>query len=57
MPAFPAAWPPWLVISAAVSVAAVALWLLAKAMRWILWLVLIAVFLACAVVAARMFLR
>ena len=57
MPALPAAWPPWLVVSAAVALAGIALWLLAKALRWILWLVLLAVLIACAVVAARMFLH
>jgi hypothetical protein len=46
--------PPWLVIACAVAGAALLLWLLAKALKWILWLLLIAALAACAVVAARL---
>jgi hypothetical protein len=49
-----AAWPPWLVVACAVVVAALVIWILAKSLKLILWLLLIAVLAACAVVAARL---
>jgi len=55
MSALPAAWPPWLVICGLVAAAGIALWILSKVLRWVLWLVLLAVFAACAIVAVRMF--
>ena len=55
MSALPAAWPPWLVICGLVAAAGIALWILSKVLRWVLWLVLLAVFAACAIMAVRMF--
>ena len=54
MPSLPANWPPWLVIACAVGAAGVLIWILAKAVKWFMWLLLIAVLAACAIAAAHL---
>ena len=45
--------PPWLVIACAVAFAGLVLWILAKAVKWFFWLLLIVALAACAIAAAR----
>jgi hypothetical protein len=54
MPSLPATWPPWFVVACAVAAAGVLIWILAKAMKWFMWLLLIAILAACAIAAAHL---
>jgi hypothetical protein len=49
--------PSWLIVACAVAVAGVLVWIVAKALKWVLWLVLIAAAAACALAAVRILLR
>ena len=50
-------YPPWLVVGCATIVAAVFIWLLIKALKWALWVLLIVVLVAGAVLALKLWLR
>jgi hypothetical protein len=53
----PPGWPPWLVIACAVAAVGILVWILAKAVKWLLWLVLAAAGVACVIAAVRVFLK
>jgi len=49
-------YPPWLVVACATIVAAVLIWLLVKALKWALWVLLIVVLVAGAATAVKLWL-
>ena len=53
----PPNWPPWLVIACGVAAAGILVWILAKTVKWLLWLVLAVAVVACVIAAVRVFLK
>jgi hypothetical protein len=53
----PQNWPPWLVIACAVAAVGILIWILAKAVKWLLWLVLAVAVVACVIAAVRVLLK
>ena len=49
--------PSWLIVACAVAAAGILIWILAKTLKWVLWLVLIAAVAAGAVAAVRILFR
>ena len=57
MPAYFASWPPWLVVACAVAAGGILIWFLCKVVKWSLWILVIALIVACGIMAARTFLK
>ncbi len=50
-------WPPWLLIACGVAAAGILVWILLKAVKWLMWLVIVAAIAACAIAAAKFLLK